>query len=175
VSAAEEGLTTKAAWIHRRPGRHIRREVACPHAFPVTGKAFLLPARSRELRTVLKSKIHRATVTQADLHYEGSITLDPVLMEAADILPFEQVHVLDVNNGARLTTYAIEGARGSGQVCINGAAARLVSAGDTVIILTYDSMDEGRARDYVPALVYVDGENRIVRTGSHIEPAPVAV
>lgn len=123
------------------------------------------------MRTVLKSKIHRATVTQADLHYEGSITLDPVLMEAADILPFEQVHVLDVDNGARLTTYAIEGARGSGQVCINGAAARLVSAGDTVIILTYDSMDEARAQEHMPALVYVDGENRIVRTGSHIEPA----
>jgi aspartate 1-decarboxylase len=127
------------------------------------------------LRTVLKSKIHRATVTQADLHYEGSITLDPALMEAADILPFEQVHVLDVNNGARLTTYAIEGARGSGQVCINGAAARLVSAGDTVIILTYDSMTDERAREHFPSLIYVDSANRIVRTGSHIEPAPVAV
>jgi aspartate 1-decarboxylase len=126
------------------------------------------------VRTVLKSKIHRATVTQADLHYEGSITLDPDLMGAADILPFEQVHVLDVDNGARLTTYAIEGARGSGQVCINGAAARLVSAGDTVIILTYDSMDEATAREHRPRLIYVDGENRIVRTGAHIEPAPHA-
>ncbi|MHB8516707.1 MAG: aspartate 1-decarboxylase, partial [Dehalococcoidia bacterium] len=82
------------------------------------------------MRTILKSKIHRARVTQADLHYEGSITLDPLLLEAADILPYEQVHVLDVDNGCRLTTYAIEGARGSGQVCINGAAARLVSPGD---------------------------------------------
>ena len=94
------------------------------------------------MRTVLKSKIHRATVTQADLHYEGSITIDPHLMDAADILPFEQVQVLDVDNGARLTTYAIEGERDSGQICINGAAARLVSPGDTVIILTYD--DHGR-------------------------------
>jgi aspartate 1-decarboxylase len=135
----------------------------------------LFSVEERPLRTVLKSKIHRATVTQADLHYEGSITLDPVLMEAADILPFEQVHVLDVDNGARLTTYAIEGASGSGQVCINGAAARLVSAGDTVIILTYENMDEATAREHVPSLVYVDGTNRIVRTGSHIEPAPAGV
>lgn len=127
------------------------------------------------MRTVLKSKIHRATVTQADLHYEGSITLDPALMEAADILPFEQVHVLDVSNGARLTTYAIEGARGSGQVCINGAAARLVSAGDIVIVLTYDSMTDEQARTHAPVLIYVDDANRIVGAGSHIEPAPLAV
>src|SRR4029078_4936391 len=97
------------------------------------------------MRTVLKSKIHRARVTQADLHYEGSITIDPDLMDAADILPFEQVHVLDVDNGARLTTYAIEGARSSGQICINGAAARLVSPGDTVIILTYKQATEYEA------------------------------
>jgi aspartate 1-decarboxylase len=123
------------------------------------------------VRTILKSKIHRARVTQADLHYEGSITIDPVLMEAADILPFEQVHVLDVDNGTRLTTYAIEGARNSGQICINGAAARLVSPGDTVIILTYTDAEARRAQ---PTLVYVDEQNRITRTGSHIEPAPVA-
>ena len=126
------------------------------------------------VRTILKSKIHRATVTQADLHYEGSITVDPILLEAADILPFEQVHVLDVDNGNRLTTYAIEGARGSGQVCINGAAARLVSPGDTVIILTYTTATDAEALRAQPALVYVDERNRIVRTGSHIEPAPVA-
>ncbi|MHB8376734.1 MAG: aspartate 1-decarboxylase [Dehalococcoidia bacterium] len=126
------------------------------------------------MRTILKSKIHRARVTQADLHYEGSITLDPLLLEAADILPYEQVHVLDVDNGCRLTTYAIEGARGSGQVCINGAAARLVSPGDTVIILTYTTASDAEARRAQPALVYVDERNRIVRTGSHIEPAPVA-
>ena len=126
------------------------------------------------MRTMLKSKIHRATVTQADLHYEGSITIDSALMEAADILPFEQVQVLDVDNGARLTTYAIEGERGLGQVCINGAAARLVSAGDTVIILTYTQASEAEAREHVPQLVYVDAQNRIVRTGSHIAPATVA-
>jgi aspartate 1-decarboxylase len=131
-----------------------------------------LPDEEMRVRTVLKSKIHRATVTQADLHYEGSITLDPLLMEAADVLPFEQVHVLDVDNGARLTTYAIEGARGNGQVCINGAAARLVSAGDTVIILTYESVSDADARRHRPSLVYVDGENRVVRTGGAIEPAP---
>jgi aspartate 1-decarboxylase len=126
------------------------------------------------LRTVLKSKIHRARVTQADLHYEGSITIDPDLMQAADILPFEQVHVLDVENGARLTTYAIEGERGSGQVCINGAAARLVSVGDTVIILTYGTAAEAEARELRPALVYVDESNRIARIGHEIAPAPVA-
>jgi aspartate 1-decarboxylase len=125
------------------------------------------------MRTVLKSKIHRATVTQADLHYEGSITIDSALMEAADILPFEQVHVLDVDNGARLTTYAIEGERDSGQICINGAAARIVSTGDIVIILTYDSVDDATAREHQPQLVYVDERNRISRTGHHIDPAPV--
>ena len=126
------------------------------------------------MRTVLKSKIHRARVTQADLGYEGSITIDPLLMDAADILPFEQVHVLDVDNGARLTTYAIEGERGSGQICINGAAARLVSAGDTVIILTYDAMTDAEAREHQPALVYVDERNRVTRIGHHIAPTPVA-
>lgn len=123
------------------------------------------------MRTVLKSKIHRARVTEADLHYEGSITIDPNLMEAADVLPYEQVHVLDVDNGARLTTYAIEGARGSGEICINGAAARLVSPGDTVIILTYSSVSDEEARRIEPSLVYVDEHNRITRTARHIEPA----
>jgi len=126
------------------------------------------------VRTVLKSKIHRATVTQADLNYEGSITIDAALMEAADILPFEQVHVLDVNNGNRLTTYAIEGQRNSGQICINGAAARLVSPGDTVIILSYVSATEEEARRMRPSLIYVDEANHIARTGHVIEPAPVA-
>ncbi len=124
-------------------------------------------------RLLLKSKIHRVTVTQADLHYEGSITLDPELMEAADILPFEQVHVLDIDNGNRLQTYAIEGARGSGQVCINGAAARLVSPGDLVIILGYGQVSEEEAHEFQPRLVYVDEQNRIARLGHVIEPAPV--
>src|SRR5688572_23601891 len=96
-------------------------------------RAFRCQARSQErdhMRTMLKSKIHRATVTGADVNYEGSITLDPALMEAADILPYEQVHVVDVTNGARLVTYAIEGTRGAGEVVLNGAAARLVDQGD---------------------------------------------
>lgn len=113
---------------------------------------------------MLKSKIHRATVTDADVNYEGSITIDPALMDAADILPYEQVDVLNVNNGSRLTTYAIEGTRGSGELAINGAAARLVNVGDTVIILSYREMEEESARGHQPRLVYVDGENRIRHT-----------
>jgi len=121
-----------------------------------------------KMRTMLKSKIHRATVTGADINYEGSVTLDPVLMEAACILPYEQVQVLDINNGNRLTTYAIEGARGSGDVIINGAAARLASEGDTVIILTYTDMPEEEARAHQPTLVYVDANNRITRTAEKV-------
>lgn len=115
------------------------------------------------MRLMLSGKIHRATVTEANLHYEGSITLDPELMEAAGILPYEQVHVLDVTNGARLETYAIKGERGSGEVCINGAAAHLVHRGDTVIILTYRWMDEAEAESVAPRHVYVDAQNRVVR------------
>jgi aspartate 1-decarboxylase len=114
---------------------------------------------------MLKSKIHRAHVTEADLHYEGSITLDPILMEAADILPFELVHVLDITNGARLETYGIEGERGRGEVVINGAAAHLIHKGDLVIVLSYGSVSEEEARGFLPKLVYVDEENRIVRLG----------
>jgi len=117
---------------------------------------------------MLKSKIHRATVAGADINYEGSVTLDPVLMEAADILPYEQVQVLDINNGNRLTTYAIEGRRGAGDVIINGAAARLVSVGDNVIILTYRDVPEKAARTHRPSLVYVDAENRIIRVAEEI-------
>ncbi len=120
------------------------------------------------MRTLLKSKVHRARVTDANLDYEGSITLDPELMEAADILPYEQVHVLDVTNGARLVTYAIPGQRGSGEVCINGAAAHLVQAGDTVIVLTYATLTEEEARSHRPRLVYVDEDNRIVRVAEEI-------
>ncbi len=124
------------------------------------------------MRTVLKSKIHRARVTDADLHYEGSVTLDPLLMEAADLLPFEQVHLLDIDNGARLETYVMEGERGSGQVVVNGAAAHLIQKGDVVILLSYVSLPEEAARCWQPRLVYVDEENRIVRTG-HATPAAV--
>lgn len=114
------------------------------------------------MRTMLKSKIHRATVTEANIEYEGSITIDKTLMEAADILPYEQVHVLDIDNGARLETYVIEGERGSGVICINGAAARLVSAGDKVIIISYQTVSEADAVDLVPRLVYVDSQNAIL-------------
>jgi aspartate 1-decarboxylase len=113
---------------------------------------------------MLKSKIHRATVTDADVNYEGSVTIDPVLMEAADILPYEQVDVVNINNGARLTTYAIEGERSSGELAINGAAARLVNIGDTVIILSYQEMQDEAARNHQPRLVYVDRQNRIHHT-----------
>jgi len=115
------------------------------------------------MRTMLKGKIHRARVTDANLDYEGSITIDGLLMEAADILPYEMVHVLDLNNGARFETYAIEGERGSGVVCINGAAARLVSTGDRVIILSYKVVAEEEARSNQPKLVYVDERNAIVK------------
>jgi aspartate 1-decarboxylase len=109
---------------------------------------------------MMKGKIHRATVTDANLAYEGSITLDPVLMELADILPHEQVHVYDVNNGNRLVTYAIEGERGAGGVCLNGAAARLVSIGDLVIIVSYADMDDADTRAWTPKVVRVDERNR---------------
>jgi len=106
---------------------------------------------------MLKSKIHRARVTDASIDYEGSITIDRKLMEAADILPYEQVHVLNVNNGARFTTYAIEGEQG--EIHINGAAARLAAKGDVVIILTYCNVEEGEASNFMPKLVYVDAKN----------------
>ena len=116
------------------------------------------------MRTILKSKIHRATVTDANIAYEGSISVDPDLLDAADILPYEKVWVLDVDNGSRLTTYAIEGERGSGAMCVNGAAARLVHKGDTVIVLTYETVDDEKARKARPRMVYVDRMNRITHT-----------
>jgi aspartate 1-decarboxylase len=115
------------------------------------------------LRNILQGKIHRARVTEANVDYEGSITVDSQLLEAAGIMPYELVHVLDVDNGARLETYAITGEPGGGEICMNGAAARLIHAGDTVIILSYAQMTVEEARTYQPNLVYVDKENRIVR------------
>jgi aspartate 1-decarboxylase len=114
---------------------------------------------------MLKSKIHRATVTQSDLHYVGSVTVDPILMEAADLLPGEQVAIVDVTNGARLETYVITGERGSGVVGINGAAAHLVHPGDLVILISYATMDTAEALDYQPKVVFVDAENAIVHQG----------
>ena len=120
------------------------------------------------MRTMLKSKIQGATVTEANVDYEGSVTIDVDLMEAASILPFEQVHVVDINNGTRLQTYAIEGERGTGIVCLNGAAARLVHEGDLVIILTYDQVLEPETRGWRPTLVYVDERNQITRVAHDI-------
>jgi aspartate 1-decarboxylase len=114
------------------------------------------------MRNMLKSKIHRATVTDANINYEGSITIDKKLMEAADIIPYEQVHVLNINNGARFTTYAIEGEAGSGEICLNGAAARLAVKGDLVIILTYFQLEEDELQNYKPKIVHVDEKNAIV-------------
>jgi aspartate 1-decarboxylase len=116
-------------------------------------------------RTMLKSKIHRASVTQADLHYVGSVTIDEDLMEAADLLPGEQVAIVDIDNGARLETYVIPGPRGSGVIGINGAAARLVHEGDLVIIISYMTVTDAQARELKPRVVFVDRGNRIVGTG----------
>ena len=113
-------------------------------------------------RKMLKSKIHRATVTGADLHYEGSITIDLDLMEAADIIPYEAVCIWDVNNGSRFETYAIEGERGSGVICINGAAARMVAPQDLVIIASFVSMANAEALAHEPKLVFVDEKNRML-------------
>jgi aspartate 1-decarboxylase len=117
-------------------------------------------------RTMLKSKIHRVTVTQADLHYVGSVTLDRDLMDAADLLPGEQVAIVDIDNGARLETYVIEGPRGSGVVGINGAAARLIHEGDLVIIISYVTVTDAEARELKPRVVFVDADNRMVGTGT---------
>jgi aspartate 1-decarboxylase len=114
------------------------------------------------MRTMLKSKIHRARVTDANIDYEGSVTIDRTLMAAADILPYEEVHVLNINNGARFTTYAIEGEAGKGDICLNGAAARLAVKGDLVIILTYTQVTEEQLPDYHPRLVFVNEKNAIV-------------
>ena len=111
---------------------------------------------------MLKSKIHRATVTQADLHYVGSVTVDAELLEAADVLPGQQVDVVDVTNGARLTTYVIPGERGSGDICINGAAAHLVHPGDVVILIAYGMLADAEARAFHPHVVFVDERNRIL-------------
>jgi aspartate 1-decarboxylase len=115
------------------------------------------------MRIMLKSKIHRARVTEVNIDYEGSITIDKKLMEEADILPGEQVQVLNVNNGARFTTYAIEG-EASGEICLNGAAARLAARGDTIMILSYCYVDDDEARNFTPKVVYVDAKNAITKS-----------
>ena len=115
-------------------------------------------------RTMLKSKIHRATITGSDLNYVGSITIDQDLLDAADIREHEQVHVVDVDNGARFETYTISGERGSGEICVNGAAARLVHSGDTIIVISYAEYSEEELDSYVPRVVHVNKQNDIVLT-----------
>ena len=144
---AADRRTGRPGPTHRQPGTRPER-------------------RPLMLRTMMKSKIHRATVTQADLHYVGSVTVDEDLLEAADLLPGELVHIVDVTNGARIETYTIAGQRGSGVLGINGAAARLVHPGDVVILIAYGQMETAEAKEFAPSVVFVDADNRIVGTGS---------
>ena len=125
------------------------------------------------MRIMMKSKIHRATVTQADLHYVGSVTLDAALMDAADLLEGEQVAIVDITNGARIETYVIPGPRGSGVIGINGAAAHLVRPGDLVIVMSYAMVTDAEARTLEPRVVHVDSKNRVVKIGNDpAEPVP---
>jgi aspartate 1-decarboxylase len=125
------------------------------------------------MRIMMKSKIHRATVTQADLHYVGSVTLDSALMEAADLLEGEQVAIVDITNGARIETYVIPGPAGSGVIGINGAAAHLVHPGDLIIIMSYAVLTDAEARAMTPRVVHVDAANRVVKIGDDpAEPVP---
>ena len=122
-------------------------------------------------RIMMKSKLHRATITEANLEYVGSITIDRDLMDAADLLPNEKVQVVDNDNGARLETYVIEGPRGSGVICLNGAAARLVQPGDTCIIISYAELEDAEARRWEPTVVFVDEDNRIAGYGGEVHGA----
>jgi aspartate 1-decarboxylase len=125
-------------------------------------------------RTLLKSKIHRVTVTDANVEYEGSITVDRDLMDAADFHHYEQVHIFNVTNGNRFVTYVIEGERGSNDICVNGAAAHLAKKGDCLIVASFASYSESECKAHVPKLVYVDGENRITRIGPEQNTLKVA-
>ena len=120
------------------------------------------------MRIMLKSKIHRAYVTEANINYEGSITIDRKLLQEADILPYERVHVLNVNNGARFTTYAIEGKEGSGVICLNGAAARLAVIGDIVIIISYCHVSDEEAKNIKPKIVHLNTRNEIIKVEKEI-------
>ena len=124
-------------------------------------------------RTLLKSKIHRAMVTEADLEYEGSVTVDRDLMDAADFFHYEQVHIFNVTNGNRFVTYVIEGKRGDREICVNGAAAHLAREGDCLIIASFSSYDEGECKTHLPKLVYVNKENKI--TTMKLEPSKLTV
>ena len=149
-----------------QPGADARLLVAARIGTPRLHRQHRPHARSLTLiRTMMKSKIHRATVTQADLHYVGSVTVDQDLLDAADLLPGELVHIVDIDNGARLETYTIAGERGSGVIGINGAAAHLVHPGDLVILIAYAQMSDQEAREFKPRVVFVDGHNHIIGTG----------
>ena len=132
-------------------------------------------------RRMMKSKIHRATVTDANLHYVGSITVDPLLLEAANILEYEQVAIVDIDNGNRFETYTILGEPGSGDMCLNGAAARLVHPGDKIIVITYADYEDAELNDYEPTVVHVDDRNRAISVGSgqapgvYVDPEPAPV
>ena len=125
------------------------------------------------MRIMLNGKIHRARITDVNLDYEGSITIDKKLMEAADIMEYEQVQILDVNNGSRFATYAIEGREGSGDICVNGAAARMVTKGDTFIILTYSHMPVEEARNYAPIVVSVNAKNEITNVKREVKAGTI--
>jgi aspartate 1-decarboxylase len=132
-------------------------------------------------RRMMKSKIHRATVTDANLHYVGSITIDPLLLEAADILEYEQVAIVDIDNGNRFETYTILGEPGSGDMCLNGAAARLVHPGDKIIVISYADYEDAELKEYEPTVVHVDDRNRAITVGKgqapglYVEPEPAPV
>lgn len=119
-------------------------------------------------RVMCKSKIHRATVTEANLFYSGSITIDRTLMEEADIYPFERVQIANLNNGRRIETYALEGAQGSGTICMNGAAARCVEVGDPILIISYAVMEDEEAKNHQPKIIHVDEQNRITKIESSL-------
>ena len=119
------------------------------------------------LRTVMNSKIHRATVTEADINYIGSITIDEELIEAANISEWEKIEVLNITNGSRLETYVILGEKGSGEICINGAAAHLVNPGDLVILVTYKVIEEEKISEHLPTIIHVNGENKIIDIDNH--------
>ncbi len=125
-------------------------------------------------RTLLKSKIHRVTVMEADLEYEGSITIDRDLMDAADMNEYEQVHIFNVTNGHRFVTYVIEGGRGSGDICVNGAAAHLAKKGDILIVASFSAYNEAECMVHSPKLVYVDGENKITKIKPAVDRLQVA-
>lgn len=187
-----ESAAAPGGWVHRPRGRspHRSPDSRTSHWSPGLAcrglrvsrpdiPATHWPASSADrkgilmYRTMLKSKIHRATVTQCDLNYVGSLTIDLDLMEAADLLPGELIHLVDIDNGSRLETYVIEGPRGSGVIGVNGAAARLIQRGDLVIIIAYASVPDAEARHSKPSVVFVDARNHIVSRDDALAAIPV--